>query len=460
MAQLAGQPLRRIVVVGCGFAGLSAINRLGELIGDDPCVDVLLLDCHNYHLFTPLLYQVATGGLEPGMIAYPARIIAREHGFRYLETTVHAIDVEKKWLDTDAGSIEFDSLILAPGSVTNFFGMSDAEDNSLPLKWVNDGVRIRNHVVNAFELADRETKSDRRQALLTFTIVGGGATGVELASSLSDMIFGSLLPNYPTIGPDEVRLILIEARGTLLPGWNAKMGEAAAEHLQRNHVQVRLETTVAHVTDRDVEIGDGQRLPSATVIWTAGVRAASLVGTLPGEKERDGRIRVDRNLELPEHPGIFIVGDAAAVYLPDAQRPMPPTAWAALGQGEAAAENAVRRLSGAVPQAFAMRPPGDLVSLGRGAAAADIMGIVFDGLPGWLLRRGVYLLNLVGFRNRLLVAMEWVFVTFRQRTIASFVSLSELQRILAPPARLRPRAARPRVRTPAETAVEEERKAG
>jgi len=457
-AQATGQPRRRIVVVGVGFGGLAALNRLGELVGDDPRTDVLLLDRQNYHLFTPLLYQVATGGVDPVSLAYPARTIVRDREFRFNEETVRAVDLAKRELETETGPLGFDSLILAPGSATNFFGMADAEEYSLPLKWMNDGIRIRNQVISAFEQADREPAPDHRQALLTFVIVGGGATGVELAASLSDMIFTTLLPNYPTITPDDVRPVLVEARGTLLPGWNARMGETAGAHLTHHRVQVLLNTTVSHVSEDAVELGNGEHLPTATVIWTAGVRAEDLVATLPGEKERDGRVHVDQNLELPGHPGVFVVGDAAAVVLPGAERPMPPTAWAAIGQGRAAADNAVRRLREQAPRAFWMKNPGDLVSLGRGAAAADIRGIFFDGLAGWLVRRGVYLTNLVGFRNRLLVALDWLFVTFHHRTIVSFAQPRPAPAAVAPPTRLHPRAARPSAVAAAE--AREERRAG
>ena len=460
-AQSAGQPRQRIVVVGVGFGGLSALNRLGELVADDPRIDVLLLDRQNYHLFTPLLYQVATGGVEPSMLTYPARMIVRDHGFRFEDATVRRVDLDRKVLETDAGPFEFDSLILAPGSVPNYFGMTDAEEHTLPLKWVNDGVRVHDQVINAFELADRERDPDRRRTLLTTVIVGGGATGVELAASLSDLIFMTLLPNYPRINPDDVRLDLIEAKGTLLPGWNARMGEVAEQHLIGHHVQVRLNTTVSRVGQSEVELGEGELIPTTTVIWTAGVRAEPVIGTLPGEKERDGRVRVDQNLEVPGHPGVFAVGDAAAIVLPGSERPMPPTAWAAIDQGRAAAENAVRRLRDESPRVFWTTSPGDLVSLGRGAAAADIFGMVFDGLPGWLLRRAVYLTNLVGFRNRLLVALEWAFVTFHQRTIASFTRVSpRLAAAAASPTPIRARPPRGRAQPAAEARPAEERQAG
>ncbi|HEX5417288.1 MAG TPA: FAD-dependent oxidoreductase, partial [Chloroflexota bacterium] len=168
----------RVVVVGCGFGGISAINRLKELVGDDPRFDVLIVDRDNYHLFTPLLYQVATGGVEPGVLAYPARVVAREHGFRFQEATVRAVDVLARRLETDVGPIEYDALIVAAGSVVNFFGMRDAEQNALTLKSLADGIDLRNQVIECFERASRESDPERRRALLTFAVVGGGATGV------------------------------------------------------------------------------------------------------------------------------------------------------------------------------------------------------------------------------------------------------------------------------------------
>jgi NADH dehydrogenase len=413
-------PVRRIVVVGVGFAGLTALNRLNDLVGDDPSCELLVIDRQNYHLFYPLLYQVATGGVEPGELAFPARIVARERNARFLEMNVLRVDVAQKRLETDLGPISYDCLILAPGSVTNYFGMADAMQSAFPLKSLADGMRLRNRVIDCFEQADRETSAERRRGLLTFAIVGGGATGVELAASLGDMIFNTLLPNYPTIGPEEVRLVLIEAKGGLLAGWDPRMGEIALRRLTGQHVEVWLNTSVAQVGADAVETVAGSNLPTATVVWTAGVRAEPLAETLPGTRERDGRVRVTEHLELPDQPGVFVVGDAAAIADPNTGRFVPPTAAAAIDEGAAAAENAVRRLRGEALQPFVYHSRGDLVSLGRAAAAANLFGLVFDGVPAWLIRRGVYLANLVGFRNRLYVMLDWAFVSFHQRVIAAF----------------------------------------
>lgn len=419
-ARLAEGPTHRIVVIGVGFGGISAVNRLDQLIGDDPRFEVLLIDQHNYHLFYPLLYQVATGGVEPGVLAYPARVIAREHGIRFLETIVRSIDPQNKRLGTDAGVIDYDSLILAPGSVTNFFGMSDAARNAMPLKSLADGIRLRNQVIECFERAEREIDPEQRRALLSFAIVGGGATGVELASSLSDMIYGALLQNYPRISPNEISLQLIEAQDRLLAGWNVEMSQIAANRLREHRIALHLDATVSHVGENGVTLGSGETIPAATVVWTAGVRAEPLINQLPGEKRRDGRIQVTTTMEVPGCEGTFVIGDAAAVTLPGASRPLPPTAPVAIAGGACAAMNAVHRLRGEQLQTLEYRSKGDLVSLGRGTAAADVFGMVFDGFPGWLVRRAVYLGNLVGFRNRLLVMIDWAFVTFHQRVISSF----------------------------------------
>ncbi len=433
LARRMGQPRKRAIVVGAGFAGLTAIKRLASLLSDDPSTDVVLIDRQNYHLFYPLLYQVATGGVEPGSLAFPARMVASEHGFRYMQATVQSVNLAEKCLETDAGPINYDVLILAPGSVTNFFGMSDAAENSLSLKSLEDGINLRNRIVNAFEQSDRESDPDRRRALLTFVIVGGGATGVELAASMSDLIRRTLLPNYPTISADEVRLILVEARDTLLAGWDPRMGELAASRLIQNSVELIVNTSVSHVTDRGIETTDGRKISAATVIWTAGIRASPLVESLGVEKERDGRVRVNDTFEIPHQPGVFVIGDAAAVRLPGNERPLPPTASVAVDEGPAAAENAVRRLHGQGPRAFHYHPRGDLVSLGRSAAAANVLGLVFDGLPAWFIRRSVYLVNLIGFRNRLFVVLDWLFVSFHQRDIATFDGLRLRQQLLPQP---------------------------
>jgi NADH dehydrogenase len=297
--------------------------------------------------------------------------------------------------------------------------MKDAEDNSLPLHSLRDANRLRNRVIECFESADRDGDLDRRQ-LLTFIVVGGGATGVELTASLRDLIFTALLPNYPSIVAEDVRLILIEAHETLLSGWDPRIGAIAADRLRRQRVELILNTSVAHVSDRGVETGSGTFLASATVVWTAGVRAEPVVETLPGDRGRDGRVRVDHCLELPSAPGVFIIGDAAAVTPSGSQRPLPPTAPVAIEGGRRAAENALRRLRGEAPLPLHYRSKGDLVSLGRGAAAASLFGIVFDGLFAWFVRRAVYLVNLVGFRNRVSIMLDWAFVTLHERIIASF----------------------------------------
>ncbi|HEX5414644.1 MAG TPA: FAD-dependent oxidoreductase, partial [Chloroflexota bacterium] len=231
---------------------------------------------------------------------------------------------------------------------------------------------------------------------------------------------GALLTNYPAIAENEPRLLMIEAKERLLSGWNPEMSDIAERRLREEKIDLRLATAVSHVSDEGITFGSGETINCATVVWSAGVRAEPLVNSLPGEKGRDGRIRVNTTMELPEYPGVFVVGDAAAVTPPGEPRPLPPTAPVAMSGGAQAGENAVRRLLQKPLRQLQYTPKGDLVSLGRGAAAADIFGRVFDGAVGWVLRRGVYLVNLIGFRNRLFVVMDWAFVTFHQRVIASF----------------------------------------
>jgi NADH dehydrogenase len=436
-----GHAPRRIVVVGCGFAGLAAVNHLTELVGDDPRYDILLVDRNNYHLFYPLLYQVATGGIEAGTLAYPIRLVARRRGFRYLEANVEKVDLAANRLETDAGPVEYDRLILAPGSTSNFFGMEDAAEHAIPLKSLHNAMHLRDRIVETFELADQEPDPERRRALLGYVLVGGGATGVELASSLSDFIYGSLLPNYPGIRPSEVSLVMVESNRTVLNGWTPAVQQIAMRRLRARGVRLELGTTVAHVTDSGVETRGGRGIPAATVVWTAGIKAPPLIEKLPGSRERDGRIHVDAHLALPGHPEVFVVGDAAFYRNPVDGKPVPPTAEAALSEGHAAAENAVRSLQGEPTETYRFRSKGELVSLGRGAAAAHIFGLTLDSLPAWFVRRSVYLVNLVGFRNRLLVMIDWIFVSFHRRVISSTEGITVARReirMLPGPSEFRP----------------------
>ncbi len=397
-------PRPRVIVLGGGFAGLSAAMGLARLA--DP-VDVILVDQHNYHLFTPLLYQVAVGVVDSKSITYPLRAIAYQNRIRFVLAEALDFDAAGKRLITSAGPIAYDYLIVAIGSVTNFYGLSEVAERALPLKTIADAEAIRNAVLGAFEHAEVEADQDRRRRLLTFPIVGGGPTGVELAGALSALVGDVAGREYPAIHPQDVHIQVLEASNDVLEAMEPATRETASRRLRERGVKIRLNSHVGGVSGSDYLIGEAQRLQTDTLVWVAGVRGNTLLERLPGERTRDNRIRVDANLRIPDHPEIFVIGDAAAFIPEPGGRPLPGTAPVAIQQGSSAARNVVQQLHGEPISEFHYHHPGNLVALGRYAAAAEVRGLNFDGVLAWLLWRAVHLMWLKGVRNRLQVLLDW-----------------------------------------------------
>jgi NADH dehydrogenase len=411
-------PRRRAVVLGAGFAGLSCAIELARRCAAEPDTEVLLVDRHNYHLFTPLLYHAATGLVEPSHITYPVRAIARRYGFAFRESLVQSIDLARRQVLTDDGPIAYDALVVALGSRTNFFGLASVAQHTLRLKEVADAVAIRNRIIDAFERAELETDPARRRALLTFLVVGAGATGVELVGAIHGYIFSALLDEYPGVRPHEIRIVLAEAAPEILRGVDRALAAHALREFSARGIEVRTNTPVQRVTPEGAELGAGEWLPCATVIWTAGIEPVELVRGLPVEHARDGRVRVQRDLTLPGHPDVYVVGDAAHCQLAPDAPPLPPNAPVAIEQGRHAARNIWRRWQGQPPLPFHYRAKGELISLGRHKAVAEIYGLKLQGLPAWVVWRAYYLSRLVGFKNRLAVALDWSFAYFWRRDTA------------------------------------------
>src|SRR5216117_1891243 len=306
-----------VVIVGAGFGGLRAARALRTAP-----VDVVLLDRHNYHLFQPLLYQVATAGLEPEQIAKPVRaILRRQPNFEFRMVEVTGVDFATRQVATDHGPVPYDFLILALGGETNYFGMESILRHGFGLKGVVDAVAIRNHVLRCFERAMLEPDAERRRALLTFVVVGGGPTGVEMAGALSELIRLVLVKDYPRLNVKDVRILLLEATDRLLGGMPARLGEAAAETLWRKKVEVRFGAAVEDYDGERVRLKGGEVIPARTLIWAAGARAVSLTGRLGLPTGRQGRIRVEPTLQVGAHPEIYVIGDAA--YLEADGQPLP-----------------------------------------------------------------------------------------------------------------------------------------
>jgi NADH dehydrogenase len=396
----------RVVIVGAGFAGLWAARALAHRP-----VDVLLLDRNNFHMFLPLLYQVAAAELESEDVAYPVRSILQSFpNVEFAMSEVKGIDPVARTVRTAEDRIPFDFLVLASGSATHFFGVSGAAERSFPLKTLPEAIALRNHILRSFERAARETDRDRRRSLLTFVIVGGGATGVEYGGALVELIRGPLRKDFPSLDFREVKVLVIEARDGLLPGLPGALRAYARKRMVQKGVEVRLGTTVSGVTGGGVLLEDGSFLPTETIVWTTGVRGESPDEGWGVPVPADGRVRVAPTLQVPGHPEVYAVGDLA--YLEQDGKPLPMMAPVAIQMGKAAAENIARQVAGLAPLPFRYRDPGTMVILGRNAAVAHLRGRGYTGFFAWVLWLAVHIYQLIGFRNRLVVMINWAWDYF------------------------------------------------
>lgn len=399
--------LPHVVIVGAGFGGLRAARRLARLP-----VRVTLIDRNNYHLFQPLLYQVATAGVSAADIAYPVRaVLRRQKNARFLLAEVRQVDLLNRRLLTSAGEVSYDYLILAVGGQTHYFGQDGLAAHTFGLKTLADADSIRDHVLTLFERASRESDPNRRRALLTFAVAGGGPSGVEMAGALSELIRLALPRDFPGFDASEARVLLLEAADYLLPAMPPDLRDAALRVLQRKGVEVRLGARVQSYDGQRIELASGEIIPSRTLIWAAGIRAVELVQNLPVEHAAAGRVRVDPTLQLPGFPEVFVIGDAA--YLEDEQgNPLPMVAPVAMQQADAVVENLRRRLDGQSLLAFQYRDPGMLATIGRNQAVARLGRFHLRGFIAWAMWVAVHILQLIGFRNRLVVMINWAWDYF------------------------------------------------
>lgn len=400
-------PLPHIVIVGAGFGGLRAARALRNAP-----VRVTLIDRRNYHLFQPLLYQVATAGLAPTEIAHPVRgILRRQRNFEFRLDEVTGVDFAAKTLHTRSSRIPYDALILAIGGKTNFFGLQSVEQNAFGLKDLDEAVAIRNHVLTQFEAAMHEPDPEARRARLTFAIVGGGPTGVESAGSLSELIRLVLIKDYPALNIKDVRILLLEATDKLLAAFPEDLREAAAQTLWRKYIEVRFGASVAEYDGTRITLKSGEIIPAHTLIWAAGVRAESLADHLGLPQKRQGRIAVLPTLQTETYPEVFVIGDVA--YLEDENsQPLPMVAPVAMQQAEIAAANILAQINHQPLRNFVYKDPGSLATIGRNAAVAQLGRFKFRGFFAWFMWLVVHIIQLIGFRNRLLVLINWAWDYF------------------------------------------------
>ncbi|HUN06031.1 MAG TPA: NAD(P)/FAD-dependent oxidoreductase [Aggregatilineales bacterium] len=399
---------RRIIIIGAGFGGLYAARSLNH----QP-VDVLLIDRHNYHTFTPLLYQVATSGLEPEQIAYPVRgIFHGSPNIRFLLGTVTAIDAATRRVIVEAedGLREepYDALIVAGGSVTNTFGNADLDRYAFGLKDLQDAVGLRHHILRLFERAAWEEDAALRQALMTIVVVGGGPTGLETAGAMLELYRWVLRKDYGNMGELHARVILVEASDRLLAPYPAGLQQSAYEQLQSMGVEVMLNSPVDTVAADHITLKDGTHIPTHTLIWAAGVKASPLASLLGVPLARGGRVPVSPTLEALGLEGVYVIGDMAWLEDPTGQ-PYPMLAPVAQQQGILAARNALNQVQGgAAPKAFQYQDRGTMATIGRNRAVAWVFNrIPVSGFIAWVAWLGLHLMTLVGFRNRLGVLLNW-----------------------------------------------------
>jgi NADH dehydrogenase len=401
------QKLPHILIVGAGFGGLEAAQRLAKAP-----VRITLIDRQNYHLFQPLLYQVAIAGLVPSQIAYPLRtIFRRQRNLTFQMGEVTAIDFDSRYVKLDGSVIAYDYLILAVGGRTNFFGMPALEQNAFQVKDVESAVVTRNHLLGTFEQASREADVEKRRALLTFLVIGGGPTGVETAGALAELITHVMAKDYPHMDLKEVRVLLVEASDHLMGSYPDELRKATFDLLRSKNVEILLNTKLVDYNGEQVTLGDGRQIHTHTLIWTAGVRAAELADGLGAQQAAAGRLLTEATLQLPNHPEVFVIGDAAYLTNGDG-RPLPMLATVAQQQAKAAVENIKRMLNGEQPEPFHYRDPGLLATIGRNAAVARIWGLSFSGFVAWVIWVALHIYRLIGFRNRLVVLINWAWDYF------------------------------------------------
>jgi NADH dehydrogenase len=398
--------VERVVIVGAGFAGLSAARHLRH---ED--VEVTIVDVHNFHTFQPLLYQVATAGLEPADVAYPVRAISgRQHNATFRHGRVRGVDLDTRRLAlSDGTQVAYDRLIVATGAATGFLGVDGADKHTLPLYTLADARHLRNQVLRCLEAADAHP-DDFDGGAPTFVVVGGGPTGVEMAGALLELLELAVRRDKMRLDEKRTRVVLLEAGSRLLAAFTERASGYAEQTLRQRGVDVRLDTPVAEVTNTGVRLADGTWIDAAVVVWAGGVTVdGTLAGSMPVQRGRGGRVVVRPDLTLPDHPEVFVVGDAGLVpWGPGRDDAAPQVAQVAIQSGRHAARQIAAQRAGRPTNAFRYHDKGLMATIGRHAAVAQLrVGPVLRGTMGWLAWLGLHLVYLVGFRNRAVVLVNW-----------------------------------------------------
>lgn len=391
----------RVVVAGAGFAGLWAAR---ELQGSG--LRVTLVDRHNYHTFLPLLYQVAASELGPTDIAYPVRsILRRGRDVQFRMGEVRRVDLDARVVFTSRERLEYDHLVMAMGATTHYFGVEGAAEHAFPLRTMSEAIPLRHHILDRLERAALEPEAAAQRRHLTFIVVGGGPTGVEFSGALAELLHGPLRKDYPMLDMGRARILLVEAMDRLLGGMPPKLAEYARARLEARGVEVRLGAPVSRVSAGGVVLDDGTEVPSGTVVWTGGVRGVPGPGDWGLPVGPGGRVRARATLQAEGRDEVWVAGDLT--WLEQDGEPLPGVAPAAIQQGEHVARNLIRIGRGEDPRGFRYRDPGMLAVVGRNAAVAHVRGRSFRGFFAWILWLVIHIAKLIGFRNRVLVLVNW-----------------------------------------------------
>ncbi len=415
---------QRVVVIGGGFGGLYAVQALQRAP-----VQITLIDKRNFHLFQPLLYQVATGGLSPGDIASPLRaVLKRQSNVTVVAAEVTDIDPVQKQVILAQETVAYDTLLVASGMTTSYFGNAEWQARSPGLKSMEDALEIRRRILLAFETAERESNSARQSALMTFVLVGGGPTGVELSGAIAELAYGTLENNFRHIDPANARIVLLEGDDRLLPPYPPKLSARAQRSLERMGVEVITGARVTAIEDDKVRYQQGDEslsIESQNIFWAAGLKATALIDALAertgATQQRDGRIVVEPDLTIPGHPDIFVVGDAAYYAHTEDETPLPGIAPVAMQEGKYVAKVIAARQRGESTAAFTYSDKGKMAVIGRNAAVADLGFMQFGGFFAWLSWLFIHIWYLVEFDNKLIVMLQWAWNYFTRKRGARLI---------------------------------------
>lgn len=428
--------VRRVVIVGGGFGGLYTALGLDRALGYNRDLEIVVIDRKNYFLFPPMLPSVATGAIETRQVTYPFRRVFEATNVVFRKESVCSVDLAKRTvhtsvdLDVDGGpqprrgvgALQYDYLVLAPGSETNTFRTPGADRHCFYMRELGDATALRNHIIDLFEAAAHETDHRVVRELLRFVIVGGGPTGVELAAEIQDLVDHVLCKRYPEVDPTFVEVYIVQSAPHVLPGWDERLIQDTTDQLQRLKIRALLNTRVVQVSARAVTLGSGEELHTRTVVWCAGVKPSRLLAATGLPLNRVGKIAVEADLRVAGHPDVFVLGDAASCADPRTGDPLPALAQVALQQGAATAQNLRALLAGREPRPFRYFNHGSLLAVGERFAVVDLIGLRLSGFVAWLIWRTLYVAKLVGFGNRVRVVLDWTLDLLVERSISQIWS--------------------------------------